>query len=496
MPVADPEIQPGIKSEGTPASSRGRWVDGNLIRWYAGSMRPIGGWSRAYDGVMTGKPRAAFSWCRNTLSNLVAVGTSSRLYVITPSSFFDISPTDLLEGYSDSVTGIGYGVDYYDQGRYGTPRDEGIIKQATTWSFANFGEWLLAVNTTDGRLLLWTGVPVTAPAVAVPVAPTNNQGVAITPQRHVLLYGAGGDKRKLHWSSAETIDVWSPSATNSAGFLIVPSSEAVLAVKQYRNGMLVFTESSLYVMNYIGYPYIYNLSLISNSSSIVSPHVAVYVGSSLVWMGHDKFYTYDGNLKEIPCEVRDFVFSELNKMQAVKSFGFHYSRFGEVWWFFPSIYSTENDRYVVWNYKEGVWYTGYLDRSAGWYTDSWSVPYLVSRDGILYKHETGWTANGQPLRTQRYVVSSPILLREGEQHLLVQGIVPDRDPSNAVGFVLESTGWPEEGSGFSTGVLSGSPYINCRFQSRSFRVKIVGIVDTDWEMGPFKFDVIPTGRRR
>jgi hypothetical protein len=459
-------------------------------------MRPIGGWSRARDGVMAGKPRAAFPWRSNALANFVAIGTHSKLYIITPSAIFDVSPADLVEGRPDSVVNVGYGIDYYDQGTYGTPRSEGIIQEATTWSFANFGEWLLAVSTADGRLLLWDGNPIAELAVPVSNAPTNNQGVAVTPQRHVLLYGAGGDKRKLHWSSSETINVWTPSATNSAGFLVIPSSEPIRAVKQYRNGMLVFAESSLYVMNYIGYPFIYNLSLISNSSSIVSPHAVVYVGNALVWMGYDKFYTYDGNLQEIPCEVRDFVFSKLNRMQAVKTFGFHYPRFSEVWWFFPTTDSSENDRYVVWNYKEGVWYTGYVARSAGWYTDSWSAPYLISQDGVLYKHETDWTADGQPLGTQRYVVSSPILLGEGEQHLLVQGIVPDRDPSSAVGFVLESTGWPEEGSRSSTGILYGGPYINCRFHSRSFRVKIVGIVDTAWEMGPFKLDVIPTGRRR
>jgi hypothetical protein len=495
--VVDPKIAPGIKSEGTESSSRGRWVDGNLMRWYAGSLRPVGGWIKARETALTGKPRAAFPWRTNTLSRYVAVGTHNRLYVITPAAVYDASPTDLAEGRENTVISFGYGLDNYDQGTYGTPRTSGVASDATTWSFSNFGEWLLAVSTADGRLLKLEVDPINQAAAPVSGAPTNNQGVLVTPQRHVLLYGAGGDKRKLQWASSESLTEWTPSATNSAGNLVIPSPEPIKAASVYRTGVLVFAESSLYFLDYVGYPFVYGLSLVSSSSSIVSPHVVTYVGNTVVWMGYDKFYMFDGSLQEIPCEVRGFVFDRLNKLQAIKSFGFHLPKFSEVWWFFPTEDSFENDRYVVWNYASKIWYTGYVPRAAGWYSDAWGSPYMLSHDGWLYEHESGWTADGQSLGSQRYVVSSPIVVNEGDQHLYVQGIVPDRNPSNAVGFVLEGVGWPEDTSQtVNSGVLLGGSYIDCRFGARAFRARVVGVSDTSWEMGPFKLDVVFTGKRR
>ena len=496
MTLYDPQFSPGIYSEGTEYSASGKWVDGNLIRWHAGAIRPIGGWRKMSTSVLAGKPRTCYPWRTNALYRMSACGTHSNLYVITPSAIFDITPTNLASGRENTVLNVGYGVGYYDQGFYGTPRAESNAQEATIWHFSNFGEWLLAVNTTDGRLFVWDPVNTGSAAQVVASAPTNNTGVIVTPQRHVLLFGANGDKRKLHWSSSETINVWTPSALNSAGFLSIPSAEPCKAARVFRNGILIFTESSLYMLSYIGYPYIYSLSEVANGISVVSPSSIVSADDAIIWMGKNKFFYFDGAVREIPCSVKDFVFDKFNWLQAIKTFGYYFPDYSEIWWFFPSD-SNENDRYVVLNMAEKIWYTGYVSRATGWFSPEWQQPILVSSGGIVYKHEEGYTDDGSPIGPQRYLVSSPIMSGKGESHYLVQGIVPDRDPSSAVGVVLEARDWPEVKTVLSsTGILSGGPYIDCRTQARAFAVKLVGITDNKWELGSLQLDVIPTGKRR
>lgn len=483
----------GFSDVGTPYESGPRWIDGNLVRWHEGTMRPVGGWRRLVLTSLTGIPRALFAWRENDFQRRLAVGTLSKLYVYTDGSVFDITPQDLVEGREHTVYGVGYGARTFGTYLYGVSRPAEPNITATTWSFANFGEWLLAVQDYDGRLWVWKN-DVLSPAELVTTAPMQLLGVHVTPERHVLALGAGGDKRQIAWCSAENLYDWTPSATNSAGFLNLSTAERIVAWAQYRSQFLVMTESEVHVLSYVGYPYIYGSQKVASGCGAVSLHSVVSLDNLLVWMGAEGFYVYDGVVRYLPCAVHDWVFRNFNRTQKEKVYGSVNRRFNEVWWFFPSASSLVPDRYVVWNYALNVWYFGYVGRAAMENSGVYENPIAVTTDGVLYEHEFGWTADGVPLVGQRWVRSGPVEIQNGERLQFVRRLVPDRDPTTAVGFRLHAQEWPET-EPVSTPLMTGSPKMDCRVTGRAVSVEIVGLRDEDWRCGRLRVDIVPAGGR-
>jgi len=387
------KIPAGFYRTGTELDASGRWRDGSLVRWRDGSLRPIGGWrvNENIASITTNAPRGMHTWESNNGTRYVAAGSYNELFaVISSGTAYDIAPTDLTAGSEDAAVNIGYGYGFYGAGTYGTPRpDTGNLVAATTWSLDNWGEYLVACSTADGRLLEWQ-LGTSSDAAVIANAPTSNNGLIVTEERFIFALGAGGNPRKVQWCDREDNTTWTPAATNEAGDIELQTSGQIETAIRTRGQTLIITDVDAHTARYIGPPYVYGFERVGTSCGIISRKAAADVDMGVFWMGNGGFYRFDGNLvSEIPCDVHDYVFDDINTSQKSKTWAFTNGQFGEIWWFYCSSNSTEIDRYVALDYKENHWIIGDLSRTTGASRGVFEYPMLMGQDGAMYDHEVG-----------------------------------------------------------------------------------------------------------
>ena len=172
------------------------------------------------------------------------------------------------------------------------------------------------------------------------------------------------DPMLVRWSDQENIYQWVPSASNQAGELRLSHGSRLVTARHGRQEFVVWSDSAIYSMQYLGPPYIWGVNLLMDGISIASPNAVVGASNIMMWMGIDKFYIYDGIVKTLPCSVRQFIFDNINPDQIFQVVSGGNEQYSEVWWFYPSLNSTVNDRYVVYNYLENTWFYGTLNRTA------------------------------------------------------------------------------------------------------------------------------------
>lgn len=405
MPLIPLKIPAGFHRTGTDLDAAGRWRDGSLVRWRDGSLRPIGGWrvNENIASITTNAPRGMHTWESNNGTRYVAAGSYNELFtVVSGGTAYDIAPTDLTAGSESAAVNIGYGYGFYGSGTYGTPRpDTGNIVAATTWSLDNWGEYLLACSTADGRILEWQ-LGTSSKAAVVANAPTNNLGVIVTEERFVFALGAGGNPRKVAFSDREDNTTWTPASTNEAGDIELQTSGQIETAIRTRGQTLIITDVDAHTARYIGPPYVYGFERVGTSCGIISRRAAADVDMGVFWMGNGGFFRFDGNVvSEIPCAVHDYVFGDLNTSQKSKTWAFTNGQFGEIWWFYCSGSSTEIDRYVAFDYKENHWLIGNLSRTSGASRGVFEYPMLMGQDGAMFDHEVGLSY----VDTQTYTVT-------------------------------------------------------------------------------------------
>ena len=405
MPLIPLKIPAGFYRTGTDLDAAGRWRDGSLVRWRGGSLRPIGGWrvNENIASITTNAPRGMHTWESNNGTRYVAAGSYNELFaVVSGGTAYDIAPTDLAAGSENASVNIGYGYGFYGSGTYGTPRpDTGNLSPATTWSLDNWGEYLLACSTADGRILEWQ-LGTSSKAAVVANAPTNNLGVIVTEERFVFALGAGGNPRKVAFSDREDNTTWTPAATNEAGDIELQTSGQIETAIRTRGQTLILTDVDAHTARYIGPPYVYSFQRVGTSCGTISRRAAADVDMGVFWMGNGGFFRFDGNVvSEIPCAVHDYVFGDLNTSQKSKTWAFTNGQFGEIWWFYCSGSSTEIDRYVAFDYKENHWLIGSLSRTSGASRGVFEYPMLMGQDGTMFDHEVGLSY----VDTQTYTVT-------------------------------------------------------------------------------------------
>ena len=405
MPLIPLKIPAGFYRTGTDLDAAGRWRDGSLVRWRDGSLRPIGGWrvNENIASITTNAPRGMHTWESNNGTRYVAAGSYNELFaVVSGGTAYDIAPTDLTAGSESASVNIGYGYGFYGSGTYGTPRpDTGNISPATTWSLDNWGEYLLACSTADGRILEWQ-LGTSSKAAVVANAPTNNLGVIVTEERFVFALGADGNPRKVAFSDREDNTTWTPAATNEAGDIELQTSGQIETAIRTRGQTLILTDVDAHTARYIGPPYVYSFQRVGTSCGTISRRAAADVDMGVFWMGNGGFFRFDGNVvSEIPCAVHDYVFGDLNTSQKSKTWAFTNGQFGEIWWFYCSGNSTEIDRYVAFDYKENHWLIGNLSRTSGASRGVFEYPMLMGQDGAMFDHEVGLSY----VDTQTYTVT-------------------------------------------------------------------------------------------
>ena len=487
------QLPPGVHANGTEFESSNRWREASLVRWHDGSMRPVGGWTVRKSSAFATAPRAMLSYLDNDSDEHMAAGTYDKLYYVNPAlTVTDITPSSgFTSGTLNGALNLGYGGGFMGSTNYGrAPTSSGVYAEATTWSLDTWGEYLLGVSSTDGKLLEWQGNP-SANAAVVANAPVDNLAMVVTEERFVFCLGAGGNPRKVAWSDKENNTSWTAAATNEAGDMELQTNGQIMCGVRMRGATLILTSEDAHLATYSGAPFVYGFQRVGTACGIASRKAAVAIDEGAFWMGKKGFYTFNGSTAtEIACEVADYVFDDLNPSQVSKVYAVHNSQFGEIWWFYPSASANENDKYVTLDYKEGHWATGILDRTAGVDQGIFVNPIWADASGNLYNQETGYTHGS----VKPYAESGSISLGNGDTIMKVSKLIPDERTQGQVEVTFKTRFHPND-SETSHGAYTLSNPTDVRFTGRQVRVKIQGTANDNWRSGIMRIDAVPGGRR-
>lgn len=489
------KIPPGIYRNGTEYQSSGRWYDANLVRWYENTLRPINGWRKRFSSqtAMSGKCRGLINWRDNTGDRWIAAGTHTKLYVMGESGALkDITPTGFTSGIADATSYTGYGYATYGDFAYGVQRpDLGNIISATTWSMDTWGEYLVACSSSDGKLYEWQ-LDFTTPTLAAAItnAPTSCKALMVTADRILFALGAGGNPRKVSWCDQENNTVWTAAIDNLAGDYELATPGTLLAGKRVKGVNLLFTDVDVHVAQFIGSPFVYGFEKAGSGCGLISAQSVAAIDTSAIWMSTSGFWLYDGYVKPLPCDVSDYVFSNINLTQKSKIYAVHNSKYGEIWWFYPSNASNENDSYVTYNYREGHWNIGTLSRLAGMDAGVFAYPIMVDSSGYIYEHEVGFSYDSAIL----YAKSGPLELGTGENIMNVKQVIPDEQTLGEAVVSFTSRLYPT-GAESTYGPYAAANPTSVRFSGRQVEMTVTGNTLSDWRVGVMRLEATAGSRR-
>ena len=487
------KIPPGVYRNGTEYQSAGRWYDANLVRWYENTLRPIGGWRKKSTTALTGKCRGILTWRTNSGARYIAAGTQSKLYAMDENNVIkEITPTGIASGRADAVSGTGYGYNTYGSFAYGVARpDAGAVAPATTWSLDTWGEYLVACSDADGKLYEWQlGFSTPTLAAAITNAPTGCAALLSTAERFLFALGASSNPRLVKWSDQEDNTTWTAAATNQAGDFELNTVGALKCGKRVRGINLLFTDVDVHTATYVGLPYVYQFERAGSGCGVISSQAVAAIDSAAIWMSRSGFWIFDGYVKPLPCDVSDYVFTNMNYNQASKVYAVHNSKYGEVWWFYPSSSSTEVDSYVTYNYREGHWNIGTLGRTAGVDRGVYLNPIMVDADGYIYEHEVGYNYDSSSV----YAESGPYEIGSGDNIMSVRQVIPDEMTLGEVQISFKSRMYPTS-TETTHGPYSASQPTDARFSGRQVKIRYTGAVLEDWRVGVTRVDAIAAGKR-
>jgi hypothetical protein len=231
----------------------------------------------------------------------------------------------------------------------------------------------------------------------------------------------------VRWSDQENAADWTPSTTNQAGSLPLTRGSQIITALQSRQEILVWTDSTLYSMQYLGYPLVWKAELLGDNISIVGENAAALASGVTYWMGRDKFYKYDGRVQTQNCDLREYIFNDFNTQQSEQVFASTNEGFNEVWWFYCSTDSTVVDKYAIYNYAEDIWYYGTMGRTAWLDSGILDYPLAATYSNNLVNHESGLDDNETSVSTAiySYITSSEFDIDDGHNFVFIRRILPD-----------------------------------------------------------------------
>jgi len=401
------------------------------------------------------------------------------------------------------------------------------------WNHANFGEDLI-YGPQGGPLYYWDatsglsarGVALSSITGASDVPQSQNLVAVSDTSRFVLAFGCPDygssvlDPMLIRWSAQEDPVNWTPAATNQAGSVRLSRGSRIVAVSQVRQELLVWTDTALYSLQYLGPPIVWGTQLLADNISIVNDRAAITAAGVTYWMGDEKFYMFDGRTQTMPCDVRQYVFGDFNFGQIQQVFAASVEQFNEVWWFYCSESAMTVDRYVVYNYIEKAWYYGSLSRTAWVDASVVSDLPIAAADSTLVYQEYGVDDNltGTPTAISSYITSAEFDIDDGYNFGFVWRVLPDvtfrgstaTSPSVTMTMLpLQNSGSgynsPQSVGGSSSGVVTRSTtvpvevftgQINVRVRGRQMSLKIESEdVGVQWQLGAPRIDVRLDGRK-
>ena len=332
-------------------------------------------------------------------------------------------------GTDTYITGTGWSVGTWGRGTFGSASAISSSGQLRIWTHDNFGEDLI-INVRGGGIYYWTeangtntrAVELSSFSGANQVPTRGLQVLVSEKDRHVIVLGAdplSGSSRSsavdpmlIAFSDQENPLDFEPLTTNTAGSLRLSEGSSIIGGKKSREEVLVWTDTALYSMQFIGPPFTFGINLINSDAGLAGPNAAVDSASGIFWMGRKSFYVYNGVVQKVPCSVQTYVFDDFNESQVFKVFGFSNTRFDEVGWFYCSSNSLEIDRYVVYDYADQTWTYGELGRTA-WLDQGVEGYPRATADNYQYEHEFGYNDDGSPM-TNVFLESSDLDLGDGD----------------------------------------------------------------------------------
>jgi hypothetical protein len=437
-------------------------------------------------------------------------------------------------GLDTTVGGTGWGAGTWGRDGWGDAASGGLTTttQIRLWSHDNFGEDLL-INPRDSRIYYWdktddvstravelstrSGTKTSVPQVAKQILVSDQD-------RHVIAFGCDGlganssatqgdgvqDPLLIRFSDQENPIDWFPTSINTAGDLKLGAGSKFIQAVETKREILVWTDSALYSMRFTGPPFTFGLQPIASNITIMSPNAAASTEDVVYWMGIDNFYTYGGQTQQLPCTVKDKVFLDFNFSQSDKVTSGVNSEFSEVFWFYPSAASSENDKYVIYNYSDQVWYFGSLSRTA-WVDRSSRTHPIAAGSAYIYNHELGYDDDGSAMDS--FIESAPIDIGDGDQFTYIRRVIPDLTFNGSTNlsspqatFTVKAKNFP--GAGFDNTAsgdairTSSSPVetftnqLHLRARGRSFALRIESdALGAKWKLGSPRIDMRPDGRR-
>jgi hypothetical protein len=330
----------------------------------------------------------------------------------------------------------------------------------------------------------------------------------------------------IRWSDQESLTTWYPAITNQAGSVRLSHGSAIVSVLQSRQEILVFTDSSLYSLQYLGPPYVWGNQLLADNISLIGQNAPVLASGVTYWMGVDKFYKYDGRVQTLRCDLRQYIYSDINLTQSAQVFGSTNEGFNEAWWFYCSANSQVIDKYVVYNYVEDAWYYGSMGRTAWIDTGLRNYPVAATYSNNLVNHEYGVDDNtsGTPAAINATITSAQFDIGDGNNFAFVWRMLPDltfrgSTDGTTPALTMQLLPLQNSGSGYndpkSVGGTSsdasqavtatqtypidldtynGQIYIRVRGRQMAMRITS-NKVGTQWQLGSPRIDIRPDGRR-
>jgi hypothetical protein len=391
-----------------------------------------------------------------TFSGASAVGglTLNAEYQLTETTTANVYTIDAGTSASSSATGggtvtaayqinvgpafvvplVGWGASSWGSGTWGIGATS--TDSIRIWSQANFGEDLI-FGPRDGGIYIWdatNGLTTRAVPLTGTEVPTSQKLILVSDiNRFVFCFGTNEifsptiNPMLVRWSDQEDATNWSPAATNQAGDLILSNGTQIVAAKQSRQEVLVWTDSALYALQYVGAPAVWTAQLVGENISIASQNAVAYANGVAYWMGRDKFYMYDGRTQPLQCDLRKFIFNDFNEEQYEQTFSGTNESYHEIWWWYCSSDSNVSDRYVVYNYLEQVWYYGTMSRTAWLDSGLRDYPLAATYSNNLVNHEQGVDDNetATTAAIPAYVSSAQFDLEDGHQFAFIWRVLPD-----------------------------------------------------------------------
>lgn len=400
------------------------------------------------------------------------------------------------------------------------------------WSANNFGEDLI-YGPRGGNIYYWDastsvttrGVAIQTLAGALDPPIVQNFIYVSDIYRFVICFGCNDvgsavqDPMLIRWSDQESVTDWLPTAVNQAGSLRLSHGSKIITAIQARQEIVVFTDSALYSLQYLGAPLVWGAQLLGDNISVMGPNAVAIASGVVFWMGKDKFYSYSGRVETLNCDLRKYIFNDINLAQNEQIFAGTSEGFNEVWWFYCSANSTSVDRYVVYNYVERIWHYGTIARTAWIDSGLRDYPQAATYSYNLVNHEFGTDDNesGTPVAINAYIESAEFDIQDGHNLGFVWRVLPDvtfsgsgtQNPSvtmTLIPMMNSGSGYnnPQSLGGTSSAsvvrsstvpieTFTGQVYVRVRGRQMIFKIESTGL-GVAWQLGAPRIDIRADGK--